>query len=183
MIQGHRHKRLFISKNKVDFFPLVLLKDNMHIFDLGQGQPTFLTQWEGGLELVHGGVASRSFLSSSFVWYCLAPTLANCRHFLLLHIPEWGHILETAFVFMAADSVPEAGWFCRASWPSHQPQASSLAPDQWPKVCASLQTYRQRRPSDWVAQLYRGPCHCPQDHLASHPDLPSARACHESSFL
>lgn len=73
MIQGHRHKRLFISKNKVDFFPLVLLKDNMHIFDLGQGQPTFLTQWEGGLELVHGGVASRSFLSSSFVWYCLLP--------------------------------------------------------------------------------------------------------------
>lgn len=50
MIQGHRHKRLFISKNKVDFFPLVLIKNNMHIFDLGQGQPTSLTQWEGGLE-------------------------------------------------------------------------------------------------------------------------------------
>lgn len=62
MIQGHRHKRLFISKNKVDF-PLVLIKNNMHIFELGQGQPTFLTHWEGGLEFVHGGVASGSLLS------------------------------------------------------------------------------------------------------------------------
>lgn len=63
MIQGHRHKRLFISKNKVDFFPLALIKNNMRIFELGQGQPTSLTQWEGGLEFVFSGVASRSFLS------------------------------------------------------------------------------------------------------------------------
>lgn len=109
MIQGHRHKRLFITKNKVDFPPLVPIKNNVRIFDLGQGQPTFLTQWEGGLELVRGGVASRSFLSSSFVWYCLAPTLASCGHFLLWHIPERGHILETAFVLMPADSAGFAG--------------------------------------------------------------------------
>lgn len=63
MIQGHRHKRLFISKNKVDFSPLVLIKNNMCIFELGQGQPTFLSLWEGGLGFVHSGVASRSFLS------------------------------------------------------------------------------------------------------------------------
>lgn len=68
------------------------------------------------------------FSPSSFVSICLAPTLAGCTHFLLLRIPEWGHILETAFVLMAADSVPGADWFCRAPWPPHQPQASSLCP-------------------------------------------------------
>lgn len=61
-----------MSKNKVDFPPLVLIKNNMRIFELGQGQPTFLSLWEGGLEFVHSGVASRSFLSfflcAVFVW-------------------------------------------------------------------------------------------------------------------
>jgi hypothetical protein len=40
--------------------------------------------------------------------YCLAPTQASCTHFLLFHIPEWNHFLDTTFVLMAADSIQEA---------------------------------------------------------------------------
>lgn len=40
MIQGHRHRSLFISNNKADL-PLILKKNNTCILYVGQVQPTF----------------------------------------------------------------------------------------------------------------------------------------------
>lgn len=55
--------------------------------------PTQRTRLQGG-DSIYGGTASEA--SSFFMPWGLDST-ASCRHFLLFHIPEFGHILDTGF--------------------------------------------------------------------------------------
>lgn len=60
------------------------------------------------------GAASRSS-TSSFLLAMLSPPPhppAGCRHFLLFHIPEFSHFLDTTFAVMAADSTGRRVWLC-----------------------------------------------------------------------